>query len=166
MSLYDWLFNPSGLTPHGFCLVWAPGLIALHALSDAISGLAYFSIPLALASFAARRKDLEYSWIIHLFVAFILACGTTHLMSIVTLWSPAYGIEGIIKAITALLSIATAMILWPLIPKLVALPSAGQLKQLNSQLAFKVDEQERTAQLLRDSEMSVRRSNTELERRV
>jgi len=165
-SLYDWLFNPSGLTPHGFCLLWAPGLITLHAASDAIIALAYFSIPLALASFAVQRKDLEYSWIIHLFVAFILACGTTHLMSIVTLWSPAYGIEGIIKAITALLSIATAAILWPLIPKLVALPSASQLKQLNFQLLFKVDEQERTAQLLRESEMHVRQSNTELERRV
>ena len=166
MSLYDWLFNPSGLTPHGFCLLWAPGLIALHAASDAIIGLAYFSIPLALASFTSQRKDLEYGWVIHLFVAFILACGTTHLMSILTLWSPAYGIEGIIKVITALLSIATAVILWPLIPKLVALPSGSQLKLLNSQLAFKVDEQERTAQLLRASEAQVRQSNIELERRV
>jgi two-component sensor histidine kinase len=166
MSLYDWLFNPSGLTPHGFCLLWAPGLITLHAASDAIIGLAYFSIPLALASFAAQRKDLEYSWIIHLFVAFILACGTTHLMSILTLWSPAYGIEGIIKLITAVLSIATAAILWPLIPKLVALPSASQLKLLNFQLGSKVEEQERTAQLLRESETLVRQSNTELERRV
>ncbi len=166
MALYDWLFNPSGLTPHGFCLLWAPRLITLHAASDAIIALAYFSIPLALASFAAQRKDLEYSWIIHLFVAFILACGTTHLMSIVTLWSPAYGIEGIIKAITALLSIATAVILWPLIPKLVALPSASLLQQLNSQLSFKVGEQERTAQLLRESEMQVRQSNAELEHRV
>ena len=152
MSLYDWLFNPSGLTPHGFCLLWAPGLIALHSLSDAIIGLAYFSIPLALAAFASQRTDLEYKWVIHLFVAFILACGTTHLMSILTLWSPAYGIEGIIKAITAMLSIATAAILWPLIPKLVALPSGAQLQQLNVQL--------------RESETQVRRANSELEDRV
>jgi two-component sensor histidine kinase len=87
-------------------------------------------------------------------------------MSIVTLWSPAYGIEGIIKVITALLSIATAGILWPLIPKLVALPSASQLQQLNFQLLFKVDEHERTTQLLRESETRVRQSNAELERRV
>jgi len=166
MSLYDWLFNPSGLTPHGFCLLWAPGLIVLHAASDAVIGLAYFSIPWALASFVAQRKDLEYGWVIQLFVAFILACGTTHFMSILTLWSPVYGIEGIIKLITAGLSIATAVILWPLIPKLVALPSGSQLKLLNSQLAFTVDEQERTAQLLRESETQVRKSNTELENRV
>ncbi|HET7086493.1 MAG TPA: sensor histidine kinase [Rhizomicrobium sp.] len=166
MSLYDWLFNPSGLTPHGFCLLWAPGLITLHAASDAIIGLAYFSIPLALASFAAQRKDLEYGWIVHLFVAFILACGTTHLMSILTLWSPAYGIEGIIKLITAVLSLATAAVLWPLIPKLVALPSANELKLLNFQLGSQMAEQDHITQLLRQSELQVRRSNAELERRV
>jgi two-component sensor histidine kinase len=166
VSIYDWLFNPSGLTPHGFCLLWAPGLIVLHAASDAIIGLAYFSIPLALAAFVSQRKDLEYSWVAYLFVAFILACGTTHLMSILTLWSPAYGIEGIIKLITAILSIATAVILWPLIPKLVALPSTSQLQQLNLQLSSKISEQELTAQLLRESETEIRRSNAELERRV
>ena len=166
MGISDWLFNPSGLTPHGFCLLWAPGLITLHALSDALIGIAYFSIPLALASFAARRKDIEYSWVIQLFVCFILACGTTHLMSILTLWVPVYGIEGIIKLVTAGLSVATAILLWPLIPKLVALPSPGQLAQVNAQLADRIREQERTALLLQESERQVRLSNAELERRV
>ena len=166
MSIWEWLFNPSGLTAHGFCLVWAPGLITLHAGSDAVIGLAYFSIPLALASFTAQRKDLEYGWVVYLFVAFILACGLTHLMSILTLWSPAYGIEGIIKLVTAVLSIVTAVLLWPLIPKLLALPSSTQLKYLNSQLATTIEEQKRTAKLLRESETQVRLSNVELERRV
>jgi len=166
MSIWDWLFNPSGLTPHGFCLLWAPGLIVMHAASDAVIGLAYFSIPLALASFVRQRKDLEYRWVINLFVAFILACGTTHLMSILTLWSPVYGVEGIIKMITAALSIATAVLLWPLIPKLVTLPSPGQLTRLNAELETKIQEHQRTAQLLRDSEAQVRLSNLDLEKRV
>ena len=129
MSFWDWLFNPSGLTPHGFCLSWAPGLVAVHAGSDAVIGLAYFSIPLAIAAFVRRRPDIKYSWAAYLFVAFILACGTTHLMAILTLWAPVYGIEGVIKVVTALLSIATAALLWPLIPKLVALPSAAALER-------------------------------------
>jgi PAS domain S-box-containing protein len=166
MSIWEWLFNPSGLSAHGFCLVWAPGLITLHAGSDAVIGLAYFSIPLALVSFTAQRKDLEYSWVVYLFVAFILACGLTHVMSILTLWTPAYGVEGIIKLVTAGLSIATAILLWPLIPKLLAIPSSTQLQHLNSQLAATIQEQERTAKLLRDSESQVRLSNAELERRV
>jgi hypothetical protein len=118
MSIWDWLFNPSGLTAHGFCLAWAPGLVGLHVASDAIIGLAYFSIPLAIAAFVARRPDIKYSWVAYLFVAFILACGATHFFSIFTLWVPVYGLEGVVKAITAVLSIATAALLWPLIPKL------------------------------------------------
>jgi two-component sensor histidine kinase len=156
MSLWDWLINPVGLTPHGFCLLWAPGLIWLHAVSDIVIGVAYFSIPLALGYFAQRRTDLEYRWVILLFVGFILACGLTHFMAVYTLWVAAYGIEGIIKVLTALLSVATAVLLWPLIPKLLALPSPAQM----------VEEQERTYRLLFASEEAVRRANAELEERV
>ena len=166
MSIGDWLLNPAGLTPHGFCLSWAPGLVWLHAGSDAITGLAYFSVPWALASFARKRSDLEYSWVLYLFVAFIVACGTTHLMSIFTLWFPAYGIEGIVKLITALASIATAIVLWPLMPKLVAIPSPERLKSLNSELEATIAEQRRVAALLAESESRVRTANLELEQRV
>jgi two-component sensor histidine kinase len=166
MDLSDWLFNPSGLTPHGFCLLWVPGLIYLHAISDAVIGVAYFSIPLALAAFAARRKDLQYTWVIQLFVAFILACGTTHFMSILTLWVPVYGIEGLIKGITAVLSIATAALLWPLLPKLLAIPSPRQLSDVNAELSRKILEHEDTLALLRASEVEVKRANSELEKRV
>jgi PAS domain S-box-containing protein len=138
MSLQDWLLNPSGLTPHGFCLAWAPGLVALHVASDAIIGLAYFSIPLAIAEFVRRRPDIRYGWVAYLFVAFILACGTTHFMSILTLWVPAYGVEGLIKLVTAALSIATAILLWPLIPQAAALPSAAQLEAVNADLEHRV----------------------------
>ena len=166
MSVWDWLLSPSGLTPHGFCLSWAPGLVALHAGSDAVIGLAYFSIPLALASFVGQRRDIKYGWVAYLFVAFIMACGATHLFSILTLWVPAYGVEGLVKLLTAVLSIVTAALLWPLIPKAVALPSAAQLAALNAQLTATIEQQERTATLLRDSEARVRQSNLELEARV
>jgi PAS domain S-box-containing protein len=138
MSIAEWLLDPSGLTPHGFCLSWSPSLIGLHVISDAVVGLAYFSIPLAIADFVRRRPDLRYSWVAWLFVAFILACGTTHFMAIVTLWVPAYGVEGLIKLVTAILSIATAVLLWPLIPKVAALPSATQLEAVNLDLEGRV----------------------------
>jgi PAS domain S-box-containing protein len=140
MSIQDWLFNPAGLTPHGFCLSWSPSLIGLHVASDAIIGLAYFSIPLAIAEFVRRRPDLRYGWVAYLFVAFIVACGTTHFMGILTLWVPVYGVEGLIKLLTAVLSIATAALLWPLIPKAAAVPSAAQLEILNQDLERRVAE--------------------------
>lgn len=166
MSIWNWLLYPTGLTAHGFCLSWAPGLVGLHVASDAAIALAYFSIPLALASFARQRSDLKYGWVTSLFGAFILACGTTHVMSIVTLWYPAYWVEGLTKLLTAMISITTAIILWPLIPRLVALPSPSQLERLNGDLTKTIEAQERTAALLRDSEARERRANLELERRV
>lgn len=164
--ILDWLLNPTGLTAHGFCLSWSPGLVSLHAASDALIGLSYFSIPLAIGAFKQRRTDLKFGWVATLFMAFILACGSTHLWSIVTLWFPAYGVEGVIKAVTALLSIATAVLLWPLIPQLVALPSTDQLAALNTQLASQVADQAEMAEQLRVSESRLQQVNQELEQRV
>lgn len=166
MGLWNWLLGPQGLTPHGFCLTWAPGLLWLHAGADAVIGLAYFSIPLALVWLGRLRPDVKHYWIVYLFGAFILACGTTHFMSILTLWVPAYGIEGLIKLVTAGLSVATAVILWPLVPRLAGLPSATDLAKTNSTLASKIAEQEETARLLRESEAEIRIAKAHLEDRV
>lgn len=166
MSLWDWLINPAGLTPHGFCLLWAPGLIWLHVVSDIIIGLAYFSIPLALAWFAHKRRDFQYRWVILLFVGFILACGLTHFMAVYTMWVAAYGLEGLVKVVTAMLSVATAILLWPLVPRVLALPSPEQMASLNATLSQKVEEQEQTHLRLMASEEEVRRANRELELRV
>ncbi len=78
--------------------------------------------------FVSRRRDVDFGWIFWAFAIFILACGFTHVLSIVTLWVPIYGIEGLVKAATAAASIVTAVMLWPLLPKLLALPSPSQLR--------------------------------------
>jgi len=136
-------FEPSAFSPHGFCLLWEPGLIWLHSLSDVVIALAYFSIPLAIAAFLRERRDFEYRWVGWLFAAFILACGTSHVVSVVTLWQPYYWLEGGVKAITALVSLATAVLLWPLIPKALALPSPAHMRQANTELASLVQRLER-----------------------
>jgi signal transduction histidine kinase/CheY-like chemotaxis protein len=130
----SWLFDPAGLTPHGFCLLWDPGLIWLHALSDIGIGVAYFTIPLALAVFARRRRDLVFRPVFWLFAAFILLCGTGHLLDVLTLWVPAYWADGLVKAATAIVSIVTAVALWWLLPQALALPSPGQLRDANAAL--------------------------------
>ena len=150
------LFQPSGLTPHGFCLLWEPGLIWLHAVSDTLIMMAYYSIPLALIHFVRRRRDVAFSWIFWLFAAFILACGTTHLMSIVTLWEPLYWLDGAIKAITAILSVSTAIVLWPLIPRALALPSPASLREMNVELARQIAERDHAEEQLRISEARLR----------
>ena len=134
-SASDWLFGPIGLTPHGFCLLWEPGLIWTYAVSDILIGLAYFSIPLALLVIANRRRDLIFRPLFILFAAFILCCGTTHLLDVLTLWVPAYGVEGFVKAVTAVVSTITAVFLWRLLPQALTLPSPAQLHAANTALA-------------------------------
>jgi signal transduction histidine kinase/CheY-like chemotaxis protein len=133
-QLTTWLFDPSGLTPHGFCLLWDPGLIWLHAASDIGIGVAYFTIPAALAVFVRRRRDLVFRPVFLLFAAFILLCGTGHLLDVLTLWVPAYWADGLVKAATATVSIITAVAVWWLLPRALALPSPAQLRQANAAL--------------------------------
>jgi hypothetical protein len=99
-TIQRWLFNPAGLTPHGFCLAWEPGLIWLHALADVAIGSAYFTIPFALMVFVRKRQDLVFRPVFGLFAAFIFLCGTGHWLNLLTLWVPAYGMEGVVKAMT------------------------------------------------------------------
>jgi signal transduction histidine kinase/ActR/RegA family two-component response regulator len=132
--LSNWLFDPSGLTAHGFCLLWEPGLIWTYALSDAGIALAYFSIPVALGVIARRRRDLVFRPLLFLFAAFILLCGATHWLDLVTLWVPVYGLGAVVKAATALVSLFTAIMLWRFIPAILALPSPSQLREANAAL--------------------------------
>jgi len=125
---FDAFFNSEALNPHGICLLWRPELLWTHVVSDSAIGLAYFSIPLAMGVFLYHRRDVRFGWMIWMFVAFIMLCGVTHFMTIWTLWNADYGIEAVIKAGTAAASVATAVALWPLLPKAVALPSPAQLQ--------------------------------------
>jgi signal transduction histidine kinase len=128
-SALERLLDSSMFSPHGICLLWEPELIWLHVTSDAVIAAAYFSIPFALAIIVSKRRDFQFGWVGWSFAAFIMACGLTHIFSIITLWVPIYGLEGIVKAITSIASIVTAAILWPLIPKIIAIPSSAQLHQ-------------------------------------
>ena len=133
-ALSEWLFDTSGLSPHGYCLLWEPGLIWLYAVSDAIIALAYFCIPLTLVIVGKRRNDLIFRPLLWLFAVFILLCGTTHLLDVFTLWAPLYGLQGLVKAATAIASTATALALWWAMPNFLALPSMEQLRHANAAL--------------------------------
>ncbi|MDP3839254.1 MAG: EAL domain-containing protein [Methylococcales bacterium] len=121
-------FDINDLMPHGYCLSWSPLLLWLHVASDVLITLSYYSIPLSLLYFVRQRKDLPYPWLITMFAVFIIACGTTHLLSVVTIWLPVYWIEGMVKAFTAFISVATAIAMWWVIPLALKLPSPAQLQ--------------------------------------
>src|ERR1700694_4542026 len=93
-SFLSWLMSPQDYMPHGMCFLWQPELIALHVASDSLIALAYYSIPVALIYFVSKRADFAFPSIFVLTGLFILACGTTHVMSVWTLWFPDYRLDG------------------------------------------------------------------------
>ena len=138
--IQEYLFNSAAFLPHGTCLLWRPDLLAMHALGDGLIALSYFTIPVALVVFARRRSDLQYKWLFGLFALFILACGATHLLGLVTLWQPIYGVQGIVKLATAVVSLLTAILLWPIIPKALAIPGPSHLRDANMRLSREIRE--------------------------
>jgi signal transduction histidine kinase/ActR/RegA family two-component response regulator len=151
--------NFGDFTPHGFCLAWDPALIWLQAGSDLAIAVAYYSIPAALLVFLRRRTDLAFRSVFGLFAAFILACGTTHVLGVITLWQPIYWLDGEIKALTAALSVATAIMLWALLPKALSLPSPTALRRVNAELARQVRERDEAVMSLHASEERLRHAH-------
>ena len=126
--------------PHGHCYLWQRELVALHVVSDSAIAIAYFSIPLSLLYVVFKRKDLPFRNIFWLFGAFILSCGTTHVMEVWTLWHPVYWLSGTVKFITALISAYTAFALIPLIPQALVLTTPTQLGMINQILQTEIAE--------------------------
>lgn len=143
------VLNSDSLSPHGICLLWRPELIWLHVGSDLLIGMAYFSIPIVLSVFVSKRPDIVFSWVFWAFAVFILACGTTHFFSIWTLFVPDYGLEGLVKVATALVSVVTAIGIWPLLPKALALPSPDQLRRANEALRAGIAERDAALEALK-----------------
>jgi len=123
------LADKSDFMPHGYCFIWDKKLLWMHVGSDILTGLAYYLITGLLLYFIYKRRDVPFNWIIVLFGAFIFLCGTTHFMTAWTVYVPSYYEEGIIKAINALVSVATAIILIPLMPRLLAVPSLQRAQE-------------------------------------
>lgn len=127
-------FSSSNFMPHGHCYLWQPLILWTHVIADAVIGLSYVAISLTLYYFVKKRKDLRFSFVFVAFAIFILACGAGHFMDIVTIWNPIYGVEGLVKAVTAIASISTAILLWPLMPRAMRIPSIQQLEDKNEAL--------------------------------
>lgn len=120
--------------PHGMCLLWEPWLVLLWAGSDLLIFLSYTAIPFALFLVLRGRREVPQARLVLLFAAFILLCGITHLYMIVTLWVPIYPFVGWWKLATGIVSMATAVMLFRLVPDLIRLPSPGELEAANRQL--------------------------------
>lgn len=148
--------------PHGQCFLWQSSVLWLQVGSDVFIASAYYIISISLFYFLHKRADIPFKWMFVLFGLFIFACGTTHVMGVWTIWSPAYWAEGWVKFITAGLSFSTSMLLIPLIPKAMALRSPTELEALNAHLRSVLKERDEACRTLEASRQQVLKRTEDL----
>src|SRR6266850_2312222 len=130
LTLFGDILDMSTLTPHGAYLLWKPELIWLNAISDSLIGGAFFATALFLALLVWRRRDLQFAAAFLAFGIYIMACGVTRLLSVLTLRVPAYGIEGMIKGVVAFMSVGIAAALLLLVlPRIMVMSTRVQLQR-------------------------------------
>ena len=129
--------------PHGYCYLWDPRLVWLNVISDGLITLSYYCIPVVLIYFIRKRRDLPFNWVFWMFGGFILACGTTHLMEVWNIWHASYLFAGMVKGVTATISVATAILLIPLVPQAVAVPNLIHLQEKNRWLEEQIAKRQR-----------------------
>jgi PAS domain S-box-containing protein len=156
MDFLRQVFGAGEFMPHGYCYMWNPGLVWLHVISDSLIALAYFTIPFTLLWFVRKRRDVPFSWMFLLFGAFIVACGATHLMEVWNLWHAQYWLAGGLKAVTALASVATAILLVRLVPQALELPNLSDWARANVALESEIHERRELEIDLRMSESRFR----------
>ncbi|MCR8723156.1 sensor histidine kinase [Frigidibacter sp. ROC022] len=164
-SLIDSL-TAAGSLPHGDCLVWRPDLVLLHALSDLAIAAAYLSIPAAIWRILQARPDLKHRSTTALFAAFITACALAHLMAVVTLWLPIYAAEGVFKGVCAVISGATAVRFWRLVPVLITVPRPDEHARKAVSLSLEVQRRSQAEAALKVALDELGKVNQELESRV
>src|SRR5579863_3362578 len=138
-KFFSQLLSPEFM-PHGYCYLWDPRIVWLNVVSDALITLSYYCIPIVLIYFIRKRRDLPFNWIFWMFGSFILACGTTHLLEVWNIWHASYWLAGVMKGITAALSVATVVLLIPLLPQAIALPKIMHLQEANRKLEQEIAE--------------------------
>jgi PAS domain S-box-containing protein len=116
--------------PHGYCYLWQPGLVWTHVTADMLIGLSYMTIPLALLAIVRRtRGSVPFSGMLVAFGTFIVACGLTHFVEVLTLWKPWFWTAAGVKVVTAMASVATAVAIPSLVPRVVSMMDAASLAE-------------------------------------
>lgn len=136
MELLEALLRPAFM-PHGHCYFWRPEMVWLQVVSNLIIGASYLSISLTLVRLTQKIRGIPFRVAYIAFGAFIVLCGVTHLMDVVTVWRGVYWIDGTMRALTAVASLVTAVGLVRLFPRAIDFAAliAAERAQSRAQLS-------------------------------
>ncbi|HXB21842.1 MAG TPA: PAS domain S-box protein [Candidatus Solibacter sp.] len=110
----------SDFLPHLYCYLGKPGLVWTHVAADSLIGMSYVAISVTLAYLIYRgRRDIPFHWMFLAFGLFIIACGGTHFVEVITIWNPIYVFSAGVKIFTALVSVLTAVLLPVTVPRIL-----------------------------------------------
>jgi PAS domain S-box-containing protein len=126
------------------------GLDVLHAFADAIIAGSFFVIPAALLFLYYRREDRSRAdqALLILFILFLASAGLAHLASV--LFGPVHGIVVVLKALSALIALTAAIVIWRLTPELIKRPSRDRLQSEIAAHLRTLDELKETRQQLEE----------------
>ncbi len=117
------LFSANYL-PHRYCYLAQPSLVWTNVAMDGLIAASYgllFGCLFWVAYQLNRKHAIEsYLWIFFAFGTFILACGATHLMEIITVWWPVYPFSAAVKVFCAAASVPTAILFAKVSPALAS----------------------------------------------
>lgn len=122
-------FDITGFPPRWQCGDWSPLLGWTTILSDVAIFAAYTAIPITIALYMRARRDVPFPHVFWLFIAFIFACGSTHLIEAVIFWFPIYPIQAVMKVFTALVSVAAVVAIANIMPKALTIPGMAAMNQ-------------------------------------
>jgi len=122
--------------PHRYCYLSDPGMVWTHVVADTLIAIAYLAISITLGYMVHKaRRDIPFHWMFLAFGLFIVACGGTHFMEVVTIWIPAYVFSAAVKLFTAVVSLTTAAVLPFTVPLVLSLvQQAKKSEQVTARL--------------------------------
>ena len=108
--------------PHRYCYLAQPGLVWTNVVADGLIAISYAALFGCLFWLTGKVRHAAvlhpYLWIFIGFGSFILACGVTHGMEIVTVWWPVYPLAAAFKVVCAAISVSTAVVFAKATPSL------------------------------------------------
>ena len=150
-EFFQKLLETSDWPPRWFCGKWSDFHGWLYIGSDVAIWLAYFIIPVVIIWFVQKRPNVPFLPVFWLFAAFIIFCGTTHVLDAIIFWWPGYRLSALIRFFTALISFATVFALIRDLPKLLDYKAPTDLTaNKHDQLQNELIEKDLEIQALKD----------------
>jgi len=109
----------------------------LSLISSVSVAVAFCVMPFSLFRIVRRRSDVPFGGIVLCIAAFLFLCGVNALFALLTIWFQGPLVIWslvLTRVATALLSVATLLILRALVPRILELPSREQWLAVNNEL--------------------------------